>query len=276
MEPALRQPNLDPTFADDLGALYSEESGLFHKLVEAVGLDPKIDFRRRDLRGVQFVGADLRGFDLSGSDLRGTFLRFAKLLDRTTGLTGAVLDPEDREWLDGQNQGAWEAAKPGRGFNVEDEARRLILNGLTPPAAWRPFIRRLSFVRRRIENVRALESLINLQSLELQGTWVSDLAALNKLSNLEHLSLHFTRVRDLSPLAGLTKLLAINLRGTMVEDVEPLGALESLKSLNLRGTLVHDLTPLAGLRALEVLDVRETPVTDVSPLEWLSNLTIRR
>ena len=35
---------------NDLNAIYTEQSGLFHHLVAAAGLDPERDFRDRDLR----------------------------------------------------------------------------------------------------------------------------------------------------------------------------------------------------------------------------------
>jgi hypothetical protein len=84
---------------DDLGALYTEPTGLFHNLVAAAALDPSCDFRRRDLREMDFTGADLRWFDFAQSDLRGTGIRRAAHLDETTGFLESHLDPEDREWL---------------------------------------------------------------------------------------------------------------------------------------------------------------------------------
>ena len=83
----------------DLLALYSEESGLFHRLVAAGGLDPKLDFRYRDLRDLHFENADLRGFNFTGSDLRGTGVRFSRKLDNSTLLYGTTLDTLDQNWV---------------------------------------------------------------------------------------------------------------------------------------------------------------------------------
>ena len=85
---------------ENLVAVFEETTGLFHNLVSAAGLDPKSDFRNRDLRGMCFTDAELDGFDFSGSDLRGTNLKGAKRVARTTAFARARLDDDDRHWLD--------------------------------------------------------------------------------------------------------------------------------------------------------------------------------
>jgi hypothetical protein len=83
----------------NLVALYEEPTGLFHNLVSASGLDPKKDFRNRNLRSMHFAGAEIDGFDFSGSDLRGTNIRAAKRIAKTNVFTRALLDEDDRQWL---------------------------------------------------------------------------------------------------------------------------------------------------------------------------------
>ena len=81
-----------------LVAIYEEPTGLFHNLVAAAGLDPKSDFKNRDLRVLSFVDAHVDGFDFSGSDLRGTGLRMCARFG-VNMFTGCYLDPEDHVWL---------------------------------------------------------------------------------------------------------------------------------------------------------------------------------
>lgn len=81
-----------------LEALYTQDDGRFHALAKAAGLDPKTDFRHRDLRALRLDDAELSGFDFTGSDLRGARLRFART-DPTTQLLEAKLDGEDAAWL---------------------------------------------------------------------------------------------------------------------------------------------------------------------------------
>ncbi|MDJ0276312.1 EAL domain-containing protein [Sphingomonas sp. 2R-10] len=89
----------NPDLGRRLADLYAGEDTRFDALVRAACLAPDRDFRDRDLRALRFEDADLRGFDLSGSDLRGTGLRHARHVDRTTGLTGAILDDDDADWI---------------------------------------------------------------------------------------------------------------------------------------------------------------------------------
>ena len=70
--------------------------------------------------------------------------------------------------------------------DVEEQARAMILAGQAPPAAWRPFIRRLSFNGEiTLRDVAPLAGLIALQTLDLTGTRVSDVSALDRLERLE-------------------------------------------------------------------------------------------
>lgn len=81
-----------------LSDLYSENDDRFHILVEAARLDPRRDFKNRDLRGVIFDNADLTRFDFANSDLRGTRLRFSYALPMFK-LENVRVDDEDATWI---------------------------------------------------------------------------------------------------------------------------------------------------------------------------------
>jgi EAL domain-containing protein (putative c-di-GMP-specific phosphodiesterase class I) len=83
-----------------LSTLYGESDERFEVLAQAAGLDPKRDFRSRDLRALYFAAADLAGFDFTDSDLRGTALRLAARIDDKTIIAGALLDRTDADWYD--------------------------------------------------------------------------------------------------------------------------------------------------------------------------------
>lgn len=81
-----------------LSDLYSEIDDRFHVLVDAARLDPRCDFKNRDLRGVIFDNADLTRFDFANSDLRGTRLRYAYALPMFR-LENVLVDEEDATWI---------------------------------------------------------------------------------------------------------------------------------------------------------------------------------
>jgi (p)ppGpp synthase/HD superfamily hydrolase len=74
-----------------IAAVWSAPDAKLRALIEAGGLDPKIDFRGVDFRGWPLQGQDVRGIDFTGSDLRGTGIEHA-IRDETTILHGAKLD----------------------------------------------------------------------------------------------------------------------------------------------------------------------------------------
>ena len=113
---------------------------------------------------------------------------------------------------------------------------------------------------------------LNVQSLSLDFTQVSDLGPLADLRALERLDLWATQVSDLRPLADLRALERLDVSHTQVSDLRPLADLRTLESLDLEHTQVSDLRPLADLRALERLDVSHTQVSDLEPLADLRTL----
>ena len=126
----------------------------------------------------------------------------------------------------------------------------------------------------QVSDLAPLSGLTSLQSLDLSQTQVSDLAPLSGLTSLQSLDLSQTQVSDLAPLAGLTSLQSLNLSRTQVSDLTPLAGLTSLQSFNLSQTQVSDLAPLAGLTSLQSLVLWATPVSDLAPLAGLASLQL--
>ncbi|TVR45642.1 MAG: hypothetical protein EA425_17840 [Puniceicoccaceae bacterium] len=117
-----------------------------------------------------------------------------------------------------------------------------------------------------VSELGPLAGMEALVRLTLSFTQVSDLAVIATLPNLENLNLQSTPVTDLGPLAGHPVLRVLNLRNTQVEDLGPLEGLAGLERLVLRGTPVNNLSVPAALPALDFLDVRETMVYNLLPL----------
>src|SRR5690242_16636778 len=99
----------------------------------AAGLVKGRDFMGAPLSGLDLRGEDLRGFNFTGADLRGSDLRDANMDGvptegaNTTGALGL---------LPRSSGGPRPAPQP---FDLE-EARRMILSGVSPPPAWVPSI----------------------------------------------------------------------------------------------------------------------------------------
>ena len=124
----------------------------------------------------------------------------------------------------------------------------------------------------RIEDLRLLSHLTQLQGLEVTNAQVRDLSFLERLTQLERLSLRRNDISDLKPLSALTQLISLTLPSNDISDLKPLSALTQLVSLDLGYNQISDLKPLAGLTALKYLYLWRNQVRDVSPLAGLVNL----
>src|SRR5579863_7600541 len=145
-----------------------------------------------------------------------------------------------------------------------------------------------------IKDPKCFEALVNLESLDLNDTYVRDssLAPLAAMKNLRHLTLVGTLVTDdsLKYVRDLTKLEELDLYGVKITDdgVEHLRKLTALRKLNLLGAQITDasadilaqftelrelnlyrsritnagLDKLRRLPHLQVLDLRYSAVTD--------------
>lgn len=117
-----------------------------------------------------------------------------------------------------------------------------------------------------------MEALSSLQSLNISGNNVGDLAPLASLHALKRLFIANTPVSDLSSLARLFSLETLYASQTGITDVQVLADLFAVRTLSIWGTAVSTLAPLANLSALQILSAWETQITDIQPLSDLSNL----
>ena len=122
------------------------------------------------------------------------------------------------------------------------------------------------------EDVALLANLVNLQRLELDGTWVKDVTPLSALTNLQTLSLNVDRKSDLTPLSALTNLQSLALACMGEIDLTPLSTLTNLQFLTLTCAEESDLTPLSALTNLQFLTLAFMEESDLSPLSTLINL----
>lgn len=101
---------------DRVAAVWEATDADLASLVKAGELDPRTDFRHRDLRGWPLGGQDVCGFDFTGSDLRSTGFETA-VTDATTVLVDATLDPSARRR---------KVARTAVGMPRENRARRAV------------------------------------------------------------------------------------------------------------------------------------------------------
>lgn len=118
----------------------------------------------------------------------------------------------------------------------------------------------LLLFRRRLEDLRPLSSLTNLQELWLYTNYISDVSPLANLTNLKKLWLYDNQITDVTPLTNLTNLTVLSLDDNNITDPSSLAVLTNLQVLNLQANEIVDIRPLATLNGLAVLNVKGNPI----------------
>ena len=123
-----------------------------------------------------------------------------------------------------------------------------------------------------ITNLKGIERLRSLESLNLRNNYIADITPLENLTRLKELDLRGNQIDDISPIAKLQELESLNLRENPVEDIYPIIGLVFLQELNLHGVNVGtDIDVISNLKNLVRLNIRLGSVTDLSPLVSLMN-----
>ena len=141
-----------------------------------------------------------------------------------------------------------------------------------------------------------LSSLVNLTSLQIRNTSVSDeelqiigsLPKLNRLTisncglttvagletstELEYLDLSQNTIRNLSPLESMANLQEVYLQNNAVNDLSSLSNLKSLKKLDVSYNLLTTLTPVYNCITLNELCAGNNKVTSLTGIEKLTAL----
>jgi Leucine-rich repeat (LRR) protein len=157
------------------------------------------------------------------------------------------------------------------------------------------FITQTPFTLRTDLDVSPLASLINLDTLNLNNSRVSNVEALSRLTKLVTLNIGSSLVKDISPLKGLSLLKSLDVRDSQVTDVSTLSENSSLEELNVDGKQVSSLggvkqivslmiisytpfntTAIGMLSSLKTLNIWGPPLIDLSPLRKLRQLTFLR
>ena len=123
-------------------------------------------------------------------------------------------------------------------------------------------------------DISPLSGLINLESLVLENSGISDVSLLTELKALQGLGLSANTIEDISPLAGLKKLQRLDLSANNIEDLSPLAGLTNLWELRIRDNPATDFSPLTALNLTDLhydVDVNEDGVVNIQDLVIVAN-----
>lgn len=140
-------------------------------------------------------------------------------------------------------------------------------------------LRSLELSNNEITDLTPIQSIVTLEKLKLEANQIEHVESLANLTKLTLLSLRNNSVRDLSSLSQLTKLEKLDVRGNSLTSIDVVAHFSQLKELNLRENAVEVLTPIEQLTELIELNIHTNQISDISPLRNLTKLeaiTMRR
>ncbi|MDP3896478.1 MAG: leucine-rich repeat domain-containing protein, partial [Mesorhizobium sp.] len=114
--------------------------------------------------------------------------------------------------------------------------------------------------------------LTSVNSINLSGLGLTELAPLSVLPNLTTLVLEGNEISELAPLGALRALTFLDLSGNKIANLAPLSLLSALTELDLSANLIGNLRPLSSNVALTRLHLAGNQISDVSPLRFLRAL----
>lgn len=123
-----------------------------------------------------------------------------------------------------------------------------------------------------ITNLKGIEYLYALQTLNLGVNHITDIGILAGLTQLTSLYLGNNGIKNISVLTNLTRLTKLGLDANAISDINPLSVLTNLTDIGFAANLVTNISALAGLTGVTRLQISGNDFTDLDPVTTLTNL----
>jgi len=130
----------------------------------------------------------------------------------------------------------------------------------------------LNLSNNEITDIHFLEKLTGLQTLNLSSNEISDIRFLEKLTELQTLILSSNEISDFRFLERLCALQTLYLSDNKITDIHFLEKLTSLQTLYLSANKISDIRFLKELSGLQTLSISSNEISDIRFLEKLSGL----
>ena len=123
-----------------------------------------------------------------------------------------------------------------------------------------------------ITEIEGLDHLINLRKLVLAGNKITEIRGLDNLTKLEVLTLIGNDITEIKGLDNLTNLKRLNLAANKITKIEGLDNLINLEELKLSRNQISEIVGLTKLKSLKSLVLFDNLITEIKGLGNLVNL----
>lgn len=255
-----------------IAAVATADTDSFVTLAQRAGLDPAIAFRGADLRGVDFGTDNLAGYNFSHASLHGANFERVQKLDEAI-LESATWD-ETTRWPKHGLSGSPKSSTPNK-INkklIIDEIIYSLENDIEIPKYQLMEITSLDLSYTRVTNLHQLIYCINLRSLDISYTKISDLSPINKNPSLITFNARRTNISHFPHRFSIKTLAYLSLTGSPVQDLKNIN-LPSLLILDVGYTKISSIKPALNMKKLSSLDISFTKINNIESLLLHPNLS---
>ena len=121
-------------------------------------------------------------------------------------------------------------------------------------------------------SVRNLDSLKNLEELDLNFSEIDCLRKISVNENIRSINLYGSEISKIEGVDRYPNLIDLNLGSTAIDKIQELESLKNLKRLHLSSTNIIKIEGLDELKSLEILDLSYQDLDKIQGLDNLNNL----
>ena len=128
----------------------------------------------------------------------------------------------------------------------------------------------LNLSNNNITNITGLNNLVNLHKLWLTDNKITKIQGMDTLVNLEILDLHDNKITEIKNIGNLVNLQKLYLHDNNIREIKNIDNLVNLQELNLSCNKIKEIKNIDKLILLQDLDVDENYIKEI-PLTILQN-----
>lgn len=124
-----------------------------------------------------------------------------------------------------------------------------------------------------IEDLRGIEYLIGLNSLNLCENELTDISPLSNLTWMESLYIGSTQISNISPLSNMINMEYLSAGDNAISDITPLACMTNMEYLYLGSNQIRQLSAIAEMTNLRSLTLDNNQINDISGISGATSLT---